>query len=133
MAEEAQVQLVVVAVRAEASQAQMRDLEVQVGEHNVMGTMAAAAMRVEAHHAELSKSIEAMKMEKRRADTAEAQVLQVQDDLATVTWRVCEREEQGDSCYNELRTRLQVLHVHRNNEQHRWSIPWDQWCGAGQE
>ena len=97
MEEEVQVQLVVVEVRAEDPQAQTRDLGVQVGE-----LMAAAALRAEAHHAELSKSIEAIKTEGRRADIAEAQALQVQGRLATATWRLGEREEQRDSCYNEL-------------------------------
>ena len=40
--------------------------------------------------------------EKRRADIADAQALQVHDRLATVTWRLGDREEQRGSCYNEL-------------------------------
>ena len=62
----------------------------------------------------LAQSSKETGVEKGRADTAEAQVLQVQQKLANVTWRLEERTEQGDSCYAELvKTTAQVQELER--------------------
>lgn len=101
MEEAAQVQLAAVEAGAEASRVQVqRAMSVLVKEKAAAQVQAAAmAEEAQVQLVEVEARVEA---EKRRADIAEAQVLQVQDRLATVTWRLGEREEQGDSCYNEL-------------------------------
>ena len=92
-AEASQVQVQELEVAVETTQAQVKELEVQVAERSA-GAEWALAM--------LAQSSKETQMEKGRVDTAEAQVLQVQENLANATWWLEERTEQCDSCYTEL-------------------------------
>lgn len=104
-AEASQVQVRDLQVAVEAAQAQAKDLEVQVAEREAGAEWSLAI---------LAQSSKETGVEKGRADTAEAQVLQVQQKLANVTWRLEERTEQGDSCYAELvKTTVQVQELER--------------------